>query len=61
MTHTNESIHPYLEFEGTPEGVALDRAITELVDNNDLKETTARKYIIGYLCRAVASSRQTKV
>jgi hypothetical protein len=51
------SKHPYREFEGTREWAAIDRAITNLVSNKDIEETTARKYIVGYLCKALASIR----
>jgi hypothetical protein len=56
MTDNDSQLdHPYREFKSTPEWIALDRAIGELVENRDLTETTSRKYIVGYLCKALAN------
>ena len=55
MTNQGQQRHPYQEFKGTPEYAALDKAITELVENQDIQESTARAYIVGYLCKALAS------
>ena len=43
------SDHPYKHLEGRPEWKALDRAISNLVRNGDLVESTPRAYIVGYL------------
>jgi hypothetical protein len=54
-TRENASVRfPYKEFVDTPIWLALDEAISDLVDNNDIKETTARRYIVGYLCKKLA-------
>jgi len=51
---------PYIQFSGSPEWTALDRAVRELAENRDLVETTAHEYVVGYLCQALAraSSQQ---
>ena len=45
--------HPYGEFEGTRLWATVDAAVAELAQNRDLRLTTAREYVIGYLCRAL--------
>jgi hypothetical protein len=53
MTNSNE--HPYKAHEGTPLWLALNEAVTELVKNKDLVETTRREYVVGYLCQRLTS------
>lgn len=50
--------HPYVAYEGAPTWDILDRAIRDLEDNQDLQVTTARPYVIGYLCRQLAALGQ---
>jgi hypothetical protein len=45
--------HPYIKLEGTPLWNALELAIKDLVLNKDIVESTARPYIVGYLCQRV--------
>lgn len=45
--------HPYVKLEGTPLWDALESAIKDLVLNKDIVESTARPYIVGYLCHSV--------
>ena len=45
--------HPYMQYEALRVWSVLDRAIDELVENKDLQETTARRYIVGFLCKAL--------
>lgn len=61
-TRTNrKSKHPYEEFESSRVWKILDKAIRELVENEDIKETTKRVYIVGYLCKKVwPELRRTK-
>lgn len=47
---------PYQEFERHPAWQVLDRGIDALVENGDIHETTARRYIIGYLCKLLIES-----
>jgi hypothetical protein len=55
--HDNEAEinHPYKAHEGTPQWQVLNEALDALVKNGDIKETTNRVYIVGYLCQALAS------
>ena len=43
--------NPYLEFENTSVCAVLKKAINELEGNKDLKLTTPKEYVIGYLCK----------
>ena len=45
---------PYGRFAQTENWVVLDRALKELIKNQDLQETTAHEYVVGYLCQALA-------
>jgi hypothetical protein len=47
--------HPYAEYEQTPLWRAIDAAISELERNRDVELTTAREYVIGYLCQQLAA------
>ncbi len=50
--------HPYTELEKTRLWAAVESAIKDLVSNNDLVESTARPYIVGYLCQKLLNERQ---
>ena len=49
---------PYTELEKTRLWAAVESAIRDLVSNNDLVESTARPYIVGYLCQKLLNERQ---
>ena len=51
----------YKEFESTKLWSVINQAIEELVDNTDIKETTDRKYIVGYLCKSLFDAGITSV
>ena len=46
--------HPYKQFENTPLWMVIDKGIEELVENNDIEETTNRESIVGYLCKIIS-------
>ena len=46
--------HAYQTYEGSPHWRSLNAALSALVENGDLQETTNRVYIVGYLCQALA-------
>jgi uncharacterized protein YjbI with pentapeptide repeats len=50
--------HLYIELEGTRLWTAVESAINDLVLNNDLIESTARPYIVGYLSQKLLNERQ---
>ncbi|MFB5086359.1 hypothetical protein PGC35_03920 [Psychrobacillus sp. PGGUH221] len=45
--------HPYEIFEGTNLWDIINKGINDLVENNDIEETTQREYIVGYLCKLI--------
>jgi hypothetical protein len=45
--------HPYKGFEGTRLWKAVNKGISDLVENQDLNEKTQREYIVGYLCKVL--------
>ena len=45
--------HPYSAEEGSPLWKAVSEAITDLAENGDLSETTARPHIVGYICKKI--------
>jgi hypothetical protein len=49
--------HPYTEFEDTALWKAVDAALAELEQNRDVKLSTAREYVVGYLCQQLASRK----
>jgi hypothetical protein len=48
--------HPYEQFESTNAWRVIDAALSSLVEHGDLKETTARRYIVGFLCQALSGA-----
>jgi hypothetical protein len=46
-------VHPYVRWENTPLWKAIEKGVADLVENQDLVETEAREYIVGYLCKIV--------
>jgi hypothetical protein len=51
----NEVAHPYAAYEGSEIWQVLERAVDALVKNGDIKELTARRYIVGYLAHSVVT------
>jgi len=50
--------HPYKLYENTPLWKAIDKAVSDLVENRDLVEDEYHEYIVGYICKVV--NRPTK-
>lgn len=50
----NASERPYKEYEAHPTWKRVDKAISDLVENQDLVERTARPYIVGYICKILS-------
>jgi hypothetical protein len=42
---------PYEQYRGTEIWEIVDEAISNLMKNQDIAETTRRDYIVGYLCQ----------
>ena len=45
--------NPYDSFKNSPGWNTINRAIDQLVRNNDIRENTHRDYIVGYLCKCL--------
>jgi len=45
--------HPYRRWERTPLWRAVEKALSDLVKNQDLVENEYREYIVGYICKVV--------
>jgi hypothetical protein len=43
--------HPYVEYEATALWKSIDATVKDLEENGDVELTTARPYVLGYLCR----------
>jgi hypothetical protein len=48
-----EMNHPYCKYEAGLAWKIVDEAIADLVANQDIRETTPRQYIVGYLVKAL--------
>jgi hypothetical protein len=51
--------HPYQAFEASPTWKRVDRAISALVKNGDIQETTRREYIVGYICKMIGTDARS--
>ena len=51
--------HPYQRFEGSETWKILEVAMGALIQNHDVQLQTNRAYVIGYLCEAIASAKNT--
>jgi hypothetical protein len=60
INNSTEGGHPYRAFEGSPLWMKINRAVSALVRNGDIKETTRREYIVGYICKTISTRRKTK-
>ena len=48
---------PYRKFEDTELWKTIDTALAELEKNGDFHLTTARRYVVGYLCQQLARKK----
>ena len=51
---------PYKEFQDTEAWSVVDNAIEQLVENKDLMETTARRYIVGFILKQLDDNKLLK-
>ena len=61
IVYKNAPVHPYKEYESHPYWRRIDKAISDLVENQDLVERGARPYIVGYLCKMVLRRKKKTV
>jgi hypothetical protein len=57
MQRSPKFTHPYAQYEGTALWKAVHKAIKDLLENRDLKETEAREYIVGYICKVLTQRK----
>ncbi len=52
--------HPYKEYEKTQLWKLIDKAIDDLIKNQDIELTTRKEYVVGYLCKNLKSKLENK-
>jgi hypothetical protein len=52
--------HPYKKFENTPLWNIINKAIDDLVENDDIEEKSKREYIVGYISKVINESNNGK-
>ena len=57
-TDGNSIKHPYSDYENTPLWNVISKSIAELEENQDIKLSTRREYVIGFI--ASSSKRVSK-
>ncbi|OGV53663.1 MAG: hypothetical protein A2017_03670 [Lentisphaerae bacterium GWF2_44_16] len=60
-TKINELIisrNPYKSYESTSIWNLVDSAISDLIENQDIKEMTSRKYIVGYIVKKILEHQE---
>jgi hypothetical protein len=45
--------HPYLGFRGSTLWKRVDRAILDLIADDDIRLKTRRQYVVGYICKVL--------
>jgi hypothetical protein len=53
--------HPYVKYENTPLWSTIEKAVNELVKNQDIDLTTKKEYVIGYLCKKISDMSSKKI
>jgi hypothetical protein len=49
----NSTKHPYTDYENTSLWKVVDKSVSELEENQDIKLSTPREYVIGYICKQI--------
>jgi hypothetical protein len=49
--------NPYDQYKNSPLWKTIEKAIDDLVENQDLKETTSRDLIVGYLVKCIKTGK----
>jgi len=50
------SRHPYQKYEALPAWKVIDKAISDLITNQDLQLTTVDVYVVGYLVKSLSEA-----
>jgi hypothetical protein len=51
--------HPLQTIEGSVLWRTVEKQIASFVRNGDMQELTAREYIVGSICQAIAAGKQS--
>ncbi len=51
--------HPYPGFRGSTLWKRVDRAVLDLIENQDIRLTTRRQYVVGYICQVLTQPART--
>lgn len=52
--------HPYKSYENTELWKNINRIMDDLIENQDIIETTKREYIVGYICENLIKNDHEK-
>ena len=52
--------HPYQKFENTKLWQIVEKAVLDLEENQDLKLTELKKYVVGYICNQLTEEGLVK-
>lgn len=52
--------HPYVEYENTPLWRAIEKALAEMEENHDLSLSTWHQYVVGFVCKQLATKDLVK-
>jgi hypothetical protein len=53
--------HPYMQYEHSSLWKIIEKAIEELIINQDLVLETRKEYVIGYICQAIERKQAVKI
>jgi len=51
--------HPYVDYETDPLWPLVEKAVSDLVRNQDLTEHEDRSYVVGYICKVIRTGIRT--
>lgn len=60
-TKISKENFPYKRYQDTEIWKLVEKIISDLATNNDLKEITDRRYIVGYLCQCLDDGGVLKI
>ncbi len=49
--------HPYKKYESSKNWEIIEKAINDLIENQDIDLTTRPEYVIGYICDKIETSK----
>jgi len=47
--------HPYTKYQKTEIWELINNALDDLINNQDIKLTTKKDYVVGYICQSIDS------